>query len=186
MWRINTSQILLAKTSDRRFIERFDEAQRTLSNPDFVRAVCIHEAAHQIYWARIGIETTPNYNVELQYDSHTDKFIIIYASMVLISDSAGLETTVSALAQAHASGGAAVEALTLSEAEYGDEADFNSFCSDLKVGVLSHRVDFQKEWMTARDAVKRELQDKKSAVRAELLRRARDFEIGFRAHSQLA
>jgi hypothetical protein len=102
MWRIDTSGARGYAGLDRALCVM----QRTLSDPQFVKALCVHETAHEVYWRKLGYTTTPDYNITFEYDKILDRELPVYAS-ILHTGQPLPQTSLLDIAKAHACGAVA-------------------------------------------------------------------------------
>jgi hypothetical protein len=142
-------------------ILRLSEAARiSLDNPEFVDAVCIHEAAHVRYYLRAGIEEFDYLGARITYDS--GEFCLLMAGIQAKSEAIrigpGVVVTelVTLMAAVSVAGGVATRVLA-TVPDVGDEADkqvFKRFCDNLGI---SEAVRLQY-WEIIETSVMRELQ----------------------------
>jgi hypothetical protein len=159
------------------------DIQDKLSDPQFVKAICIHEAAHAVYWAQLGRDTTPDYTVRVR--RHPDAGCVIeYAAVVLVNPAEQREWTALGVAKAHAAGGAVTEILVPGY-DRGDSEDFNCFQKDILAVTLATLDDLEKVWETARQEIIAELQNPASDIQVNIDMRAIEFERGFRLVSEI-
>jgi hypothetical protein len=177
-WRIDISG---APRNHPDLIGTLQDIQGNLSDPAFVKSLCVHEAAHKVYWQKIGVPTVPDYNVAILHDEAHDVCLIVYASVVLAGRFCQEGTGVQDVAKAHAAGRAATEILAPGY-EAGDVADFEN----LKCDMAAQNVPppFDEIWSGALCAVKDDIRALNSPVRREIEAAAADFEIGFRRASE--
>jgi hypothetical protein len=98
MWKVNLSAIPSDLLSHTHLLERCDEIQNNLSDPSYVRSICIHECAHAVYWKHAHRKTKPDYNIRVYLDPDLG-FVIEYAATVLVNLEERLENNVLDLAK---------------------------------------------------------------------------------------
>jgi hypothetical protein len=77
--KIDLSQVPEDKQRDPRFLSRYSELQKALSIPEFIRIVCIHEAAHYMYQAALGATDFKFHGPQIVYDKEQNKFDVFSA-----------------------------------------------------------------------------------------------------------
>jgi hypothetical protein len=181
---IDISEVPQDKRNDPRFIQRYATLQNLMSNLGWVKAFCIHEAAHAFYHLRAGALKVIFIGPRLSYDSQKDDFTIYPAS---VKREGGLDqqylarVTIgewrNAFARACAAGGVAARKLTGISGDVGDEEDYQrlcEFCDAIEVKDPTTAVDHQALWRQAQNDVEKDLQT--PSFRSELWKQAKEFE----------
>lgn len=78
---IDITQVPQGKRSDQRFLYLSTQLQTALSQPDFIKLVCIHEAAHHRYQLRLGATSFEYHGPRIVYDEERDKFGVFSAAV---------------------------------------------------------------------------------------------------------
>jgi len=176
MWRVDTSG---APRDHPDLAGTIQDVQDRLNDPGFVKALCVHESAHAVYWGFIGQETVPDYVIRLARDG------IEYAAVNLVDPEQPKGWTAIDLAKAHAAGSVAAGVIAPGY-EVGDLKDRDNFKADILFAKPDAPIsDIEMVWNMACDALRTELQDPDSAIRLDIKARAIDFERNFRLVSEI-
>lgn len=184
MWRVDVSE---APQDHPDLDATLQDIQSNLSDPKFVRSICIHEAAHAVYWRKLGIMTMPDYKIRVRLVPSPSRCVIEYAAVVPLNPDYlnGKEVRLLDIARAHAAGKVAVEVLCPGYGS-GYAGDFDNFNKDVSSAILSQQVDLTREWQIAEGSIKSEIEMPGSVVRKQIEDFAISFERGFRNISELA
>ena len=71
---IDVSSVPEHRRNDPRLLQLRNEMQAAMSNPTFLDALCIHEAAHLEYAVRFNVPVTNHQCPRIEYDSDRDNF----------------------------------------------------------------------------------------------------------------
>jgi hypothetical protein len=140
MWKINISEIPDSKQSD----PRLPEVQRLMSddldNPLWMEALCIHEAAHVVFFAKAGAGTPRIVGPKICYDEQPDRFIPLLATVEYDEPDTEVEMKLNddgmlliMRARGCAAGGVAAREMT-GMSRVGDAKDFENvrkYCEDI-------------------------------------------------------
>lgn len=77
--KIDLSQVPEDKQRDPRFLSRYSELEKALSMPEFIKTVCIHEAAHYMYQTAFGATDFKFHGPQIVYDKEQNKFDVFSA-----------------------------------------------------------------------------------------------------------
>jgi hypothetical protein len=136
-----------------------------LTSPDFIPALCAHEAAHLVYYEMMGPIRYELLPPRLEYDPVRHRFIGHYAAIKLaeepLCEPHKWRECITMMARAHVAGGVVGRKL-FPACSGGDEADkqnFRKLCVDLTDHFGGISIDVELCWQRAQDAVKRQLED---------------------------
>ncbi len=169
--KIDISQVLaLGKQTHPQFLPCLADVEAKLSDPDELRAICIHEAAHLFYMTKAGMRDPEFTGPKIIYNSAKDDFDRYGASVRCPNrDDAYLSTITVGhwafqIAKAHAAGGVAVRVLTnRPDIESGDSEDrenFNKAYALLCAEFPDQTIKDEDMWTEAQRILGLELQEK--------------------------
>jgi hypothetical protein len=163
---IDTSSLSDEQKASADFAFHHQRMMDRLTTPDFIDALCVHEAAHVIYNERRG---PCSYNVlktRITCDSQTGiwggQFGAIEQREPFCWDgnNSTFEHWLMGDAQAGAAGSVAAQKLYPALDDHGEEGDrrkFFALCEQLKDHPYAPRVDVDMFWAIAKDIVRRQL-----------------------------
>lgn len=159
---IDISSVPEDRRNDSRLLQLRNEMQAAMSNPTFLDALCIHEAAHLDYAVRFNVPVTNHQCPRIEYDSERDDFdgYPFALMMEVINEEAtklDKRQVLFTRALISASGGVAARELK-GVTDGGDEADlqiFNLVCDAVGLPLVEDRTAL---WRWAQDKVREELQ----------------------------
>jgi len=153
------------------FLDLFCEVKEALMNPAQIRAVCIHEAGHHIYFSKMGVKNFLPTKARIWYDEEAKLFDSELAGLRpdLTSIRVNIQTVreqVLDMAKASAAGGIFTEALAegMDVGNRRDRGLFKLQCEGLRPKVI---VDDEAFWKLGEDEVRKDLkneQEKENAL----------------------
>lgn len=132
---IDISQVvLLGKQADPMFLLCLADVKAKLADPNEVKAICIHEAAHLFYMIKAGMRNPVFTGPRIVYNPKTDKFDRYGGTVQCPNRNDDLLLTLTVgdwafkIAKAHAAGGVAIRSLANHpNIESGDSEDRENF-----------------------------------------------------------
>jgi hypothetical protein len=168
---IDTSQVPQDKLSDPRFLRRQAEIESALKDGRFVNSVCVHEAAHVIFYEKAGF-TNPSFaKTRIVYqESQEDPFTVFIAEVKFNTENIDREFVkgdyeinmwILAVSKAFCAGGVAARTIMQADdvGDAQDYANFLRFCENV-CAKRSNPIDQNILWECAQNDVRTELKQK--------------------------
>lgn len=165
---IDTSQVPPEKLKDPRFLVMLADTRMRLSDPQEIKAICIHEVTHGIYLARAGMVDFEFAGPRIEYDASTDTFDRTGASVKGGSiDREHLAKMsviqwLGSVAKAFAGSGLAVKVLMPDRpdsGDFGDRENFQKFFAEtIQPKYPKLKLNLDSLWKQARESVKADLE----------------------------
>jgi hypothetical protein len=159
---IDVSSVPEHRRNDPRLLQLRNEMQAAMSNPTFLDALCIHEAAHLEYAVRFNVPVTNHQCPRIEYDSDRDNFdgYPFALTMDVINEEAtklDKRQILQTRALISASGGVAARELkgVIDGGDEGDMEILNQVCDAVGLPLVEERIGL---WRWAQDKVREELQ----------------------------
>lgn len=176
---IDTSRIPQDKLTDPRFLQLHTNMMNALSNPLYINAFCVHEAAHIIYFRRMGATEFTLNGPRIEYDQAMDEFDGYMADVKV--ESLNMEPSdvevinlVRQAARGHAAGGIVARAMT-NVSDGGDEEDRRRFISLCEAARISEPAERQAIWLQAGEDVRQDLRS--PAFKSEIWAKAKEIKL---------
>jgi hypothetical protein len=148
-----------------KFQSAYADMMSKLTSPDFIPALCAHEAAHLIYYEMMGPIRYKLLPPRLEYDSVGQRFFGHYAAIQLaeepLCEPHKWQEYVQMMARVHVAGGVVGRKL-FPASSGGDEVDkqnFKKLCADLTHHFGGISIDVEQCWRWAQESVKKQLED---------------------------
>jgi hypothetical protein len=158
--KIDIRKIPLSKRKGAQYRADYFSMFNKISDSDWVRAFCIHEAGHVFYGRVLGATEFTYLGPELRYNREKNDLEGHYAAIQPkpYTPNPNLSTTdsIGRMAQMHAAGGACVSLFTDSY-DLGDDGDrqrFKDSCAQLCLQLRGLTIDIAGMWKAAWEAVK--------------------------------
>lgn len=148
-----------------KFQSAYADMMSKLTSPDFIPALCAHEAAHLVYYEMMGPIRYELLPPRLEYDPETRGFTGHYAAIKLaenpLCEPHKWQQYITMMARAHVAGGVVGRKLfpASSGGDEGDKQNFRKLCADLTHHLGGISIDVEQCWKWAQDSVKRQLED---------------------------
>jgi hypothetical protein len=166
---IDTSQVPQDKLSDPRFLSLHSQIENVLKDERFVNSVCVHEAAHVIFYEKAGF-TNPSFaKTRIVYqESQEDPFTVFMAEVKFNTENVDRESLkgdyefnmwILAVSKAFCAGGVAAKTI-MQAGDVGDAQDhvnFLRFCENVCANS-NIPIDRKVLWKCAQDDVRGELE----------------------------
>jgi hypothetical protein len=158
--KIDIRRIPLSKRKDAQYRADYSSMFNKISDSDWVRAFCIHEAGHVFYGRVLGAAEFTYLGPELRYNREKNDLEGHYAAIqpkpcTPNSNLSDIEH-IGRMAQMHVAGGVCVSLFTNSY-DLGDDGDYRRFedsCAQLRRGIQGLTIDIPGMWKAAQGAVR--------------------------------
>jgi hypothetical protein len=161
---INTDGITDEQKATPKFKSAYQEMLAQLNAPGFIPVLCAHEAAHLIYFSRVGANSYDPIPANIQYDPHIDDYFGHLAAVKLqdlpLWQTGKFGEWFAIVACGYAAGGVVARKLMPSSGggDQDDKERLKLLCEQLnKDPNLS--ISFEDTWKRAQDAVRQDLQN---------------------------
>ena len=147
-----------------------------MQNPNQRIAVCVHEAAHGVYFKSLGARRLQYYSCRATYLKESDSFRYAYAGIEAFDFPPGISPALLDATKPYVAGDVAKRALADPEANVSDAYDKEKFLRDAPQsfpGVTGEQLE--QVWQQAIITVERELKDN-HALRVTIWEEAYKFE----------
>jgi hypothetical protein len=167
--KIDTSQIPPEKLTDPLFLFNLADVQAKLNDPNEIKAICIHEAAHLFYMTKAGMKDPEFSGPRITYNVQTGKYDRYGASVRCPNRNEEVLSAMTVgqwafqIAKAHAAGGIAAQVLAgRQNTDSGDSEDrqnFNKAYAKICSACPNPTTSAEEMWKEARRIVGLELQE---------------------------
>lgn len=150
---VNVDQVPEDKRDRPKFIALRDDMEKGMSDPETVKSICIHEAAHLLLALQLKMSVQGLEGPRILYDPITDDFVGLAAEVQIQV----IENSIEECAMMLAAGGVASIDLapSLGPGNEGDIARYHQLCDQVSVTDPAKRADtWQKAEQAARDYLK--------------------------------
>jgi hypothetical protein len=178
LWHVDVSQ---APKDHPDLTGTVDDIRRKLADPNFIRAACVHECAHALYWNRIGVTTRPDYQVRVSMGSDGKTCTVHWASQILDTSAIDGSATGLDVGKAHAAGIVAAEIIFDSRYDRGDFEDRAAFDRDMRLQPGTWpQARLDASWQESCEEFRKDLAAPGSDIQAQIERQAILFEREYR------
>jgi hypothetical protein len=166
---IDTSQVPQDKLSDRRFLSLRSQIENVLKDGRFVNSVCVHEAAHVVFFEKAGF-TNPSFEktrIVFQESQEDDPFTVFMAAVKFNTENVGRESLkgeellrwILAVSKAFCAGGVAARTIMQAD-DVGDAQDYANFLRFCENVCANSNIPIDRKvlWKCAQDDVRAELE----------------------------
>lgn len=146
-----------------KFKSAYAEMLATLTTPGFIPVLCAHEAAHAIYFTIVGMKSFETLPATIRYDPILDDYTGHLAAIQILDIPPWTEGSFwdwfFKVACGYAAGGV-VSRMLMPSSDGGDQDDrdtFKALCETIMKNDPTVRIDAERTWKQAQDAVTDEL-----------------------------